>query len=392
MDAATDTGAKPDKASKKILLVYASAGAGHKIACKAVEQAIKDNGFTGDVKSIDTLQYMPKPIARIFSEGYLWAATKVPSLWYLIYESGGSLSRFSPISNWQASVLKILLRKVNHLFQAERPDYIISTYFTSSWLAGRYKALHDSNCRAATIVTDYGIHPTWVVPNQNRYFVPSEDIKTELSAFEWYTKVNGSHIVISGIPVEKRFTVPHGRTEMRLKHGLTDDKFTVLILAGVYDLHHIETLIKSVIKCQTDIQIMVVAKREYLLSASLKNKLEEKGIVCRMYGRINFMEELTAAADIAISKTGGLTSSECFNSGCPLFAYMPYPGQEERNASYFLEKGAAWRIYQLESLAEKIDYLASHPEKHHAMVEAARQVIRPNAADMIARTVLSDLE
>jgi len=349
-----------EKSGKKILLVYASAGAGHKIACKAVEQAIKDNGFTGDVKSIDTLQYMPKMIARIFSDGYLWAATKFPSLWYMIYESGGSLSRFSPIPNWQASLLKILLRKVNHIFQAEKPDYIISTYFTSSWLAGRYKALHDANCRAATIVTDYGIHPTWVVPNQDRYFVPSEEIKTELSSFEWYTKVGSDKIIISGIPVEKRFTVPHFKTEMRTKYQLDKDKFTVLILAGVYDLNRIETLLKAVIKCRTGIQILVVAKREYQLSEKLRTELDEKGITCRMYGRIDFMEELVSTADIAISKTGGLTSSECFNSGCPLFVYLPYPGQEERNASYFLEKGAAWRIYQLESLAEKIDYLADH--------------------------------
>lgn len=376
---------------KKIILTYASAGAGHKIACRAVEQAIYDNGFAGIVKSIDVLQYMPKPAAKIFSDGYLWAATKLPWLWYLIYESGGSLSKFSPISNWQAAVLKLLLRKVNHIYLSEKPDYIISAYFTASWLAGRYKRLYDSKCMTATIVTDYGIHPTWIIPDQNRYFVATEDMQIELANFEWYTRVNKDKIVTAGIPVEKRFTLPRDKHECRARYNLSQDKFTVLILAGVYGRQHIKALVEALARCSVPIQILVVARQEFSFGDGLLTKLAEKNILFRTYGHIGFMEELMTCADIAITKTGGLTSSECLNSGCPLFVYLPYPGQEERNASIFLERGAAWRIYQLESLPHKIDYLANHPEKHQAMADAAKSIIRPQAADSIARIILEDL-
>jgi UDP-N-acetylglucosamine:LPS N-acetylglucosamine transferase len=57
----------------------------------------------------------------------------------------------------------------------------------------------------------------------------------------------------------------------------------------------------------------------------------------------------------------------------------------------FLEMGAAQRIYQLESLAHKVDQIAGDPAKHQAMVEAAGRVVKPDAADTIAKTVMGDL-
>ena len=127
----------------KILLLYASSGAGHKIACRAIEQALIDGGFSGNIKTIDILDHMPRPIAKLFSKGYLFAATRLPWLWYALYESGSHLCRFKPASIWQTNLLKLVLRRVNRVLQQEKPDYIISTYFTSSWAAARYKAAYD---------------------------------------------------------------------------------------------------------------------------------------------------------------------------------------------------------------------------------------------------------
>jgi processive 1,2-diacylglycerol beta-glucosyltransferase len=376
---------------KKILLMYASAGAGHKIACRAIEQAIKSNGFTGEIKSIDTLEHMPKFIANIFSKGYLWMATRVPWLWFALYEGGGKLSGFKPMPSWQSSMMKMILRKVNHLLIEEKPDYIVSAYFTSSWLAGRYKALFDSGCKAATVVTDYGLHPTWIQPNQDRYFVATEDNKIEMAHFDWYTKVDISKIDVAGIPVEERFTTAKDKMALRDKHKFSRDKFTVLILAGVYGPDHVEEIIERLCECRSMIQIIVVASAEFSLRHKVKAALDEKGISCAIYGRITFMEELMALSDVAITKTGGLTSSECMNCGCPLLIYLPYPGQEERNASYFLEKRAAYRIYQLESLAFKVDHLAENPDELTGMITAAKGIVRPDAAQRIAQLVLNDL-
>ena len=362
------------------------------VACRAIEQALVARGFDGLIRTIDILDYMPPPVARLFSKGYLTAATRLPWLWYAIYESGSHLSRFQPASLWQTNLLKLILWRVSRILQAEKPAYIVSAYFTSSWAAARYKAAYDPACRVATVVTDYGLHPAWLIPGQNRYFVPTEESRMELVDFESYTLVGADKITVTGIPIEKRFTVAKDKNLVKEKHGLSGDRFTVLILAGDYGRHYIESILAQLARARSPIQILVVARSPFELSEQLQRDLRTKNIPIRMFGKIGFIDELMAIGDVAITKTGGLTSSECLSSGCPLLIYRPYPGQEERNAALFLEKGVAWRIFQLGSLAYKIDKLAADPKMHQAMVEAARSVINPNAADDIARAVLDDLK
>jgi processive 1,2-diacylglycerol beta-glucosyltransferase len=63
------------------------------------------------------------------------------------------------------------------------------------------------------------------------------------------------------------------------------------------------------------------------------------------------MSEFMAAADCLIGKPGGLTISEALARGLPMVIVNPIPGQEERNADYLLEEGAAIRGNNLPALA-----------------------------------------
>ena len=47
------------------------------------------------------------------------------------------------------------------------------------------------------------------------------------------------------------------------------------------------------------------------------------------------------AADLVVTKPGGLSVSECLAKRRPMLLVSPIPGQEERNADYLLESGAA---------------------------------------------------
>jgi len=375
----------------KIIITYGSAGAGHKIAARAIEQALANAGFDGQLKVIDILEYMPGLFKKIFSSGYLWTVTRWPWLWYAIYENRGKLHDFKPGDGWKEVLLKMVLRRMNHHLINEKPDYIISTFFTASWLAGRYKYLYNPSCKIGTIITDYGLHPVWICPNQDRYFVPNESDRYELAEFSEYTGVGMDKIEHTGIPVEHRFTIPKDKMALREKYGFAKDRFNILLVAGVYGYDHVMAVIEKLANCKAKIQINVAAQTAFEPRTELKSKLEAADIPVNFYGRIGFLDELMALSDIAITKTGGLTSTECLSSGCPLFIYLPYPGQEERNSSVFTENQAGMRIYQLESLAYKVDLIAGNPVRHKLMVDAASGLVKPDSAAKIAELVLSDL-
>jgi processive 1,2-diacylglycerol beta-glucosyltransferase len=63
----------------------------------------------------------------------------------------------------------------------------------------------------------------------------------------------------------------------------------------------------------------------------------------------------------------------------------PIPGQEERNADYLLEEGAAIRGNNLPALAWRLDRLLGDPARLAALRAAARRIARLHAArDVVA--------
>ena len=58
----------------------------------------------------------------------------------------------------------------------------------------------------------------------------------------------------------------------------------------------------------------------------------------------------------------------------------PIPGQEERNADYLLEAGAAIKAVDAATLEFKLARLLAEPARLRAMGEAAHRIARPDAA------------
>ena len=77
--------------------------------------------------------------------------------------------------------------------------------------------------------------------------------------------------------------------------------------------------------------------------------------------------------------------------GLPMIVNAPIPGQEERNADYLMEQGAAWKAIDAVSLAWRIARLQAEPARLATMAANARAIGRPHAARDVIATVLGHL-
>jgi processive 1,2-diacylglycerol beta-glucosyltransferase len=100
------------------------------------------------------------------------------------------------------------------------------------------------------------------------------------------------------------------------------------------------------------------------------------------------MHELMAAADIVVSKPGGLTTSEALASGTPMAIINPIPGQESRNSDFLLENGAGIKLNNLSTVPYKLTSLLGDVDRLAAMKATARRLGRPCAAYEVARHAL----
>jgi processive 1,2-diacylglycerol beta-glucosyltransferase len=155
----------------------------------------------------------------------------------------------------------------------------------------------------------------------------------------------------------------------------------------------LDTLADSLLSDGGDFQLVVLAGRNAEMLERLR-KLATTKHAGRLFpqGYTKHVERLMACCDLAITKPGGLTTSECLAMGLPMIVNAPIPGQEERNADYLLEQGAAWKAIDAVALAWRIGHLRDDPARLAAMAANARAIGRPHAARDVVDTVLALLD
>ena len=92
------------------------------------------------------------------------------------------------------------------------------------------------------------------------------------------------------------------------------------------------------------------------------------------------IERPMSASDLAITKPGGLTTSECLAMGLPMIAVSPIPGQEERNADFLLENGAGFKAHDAVGVEFKVRQLLKNPKTLQQMSKNALRLGKPKAA------------
>ena len=94
------------------------------------------------------------------------------------------------------------------------------------------------------------------------------------------------------------------------------------------------------------------------------------------------------AADLLVTKPGGMTTSEALVKRLPMVIINPIPGQEVRNTEFLVASQVAVRAETVYDLPPIIEHLLSRPDKIAAMRARCEPLRRPDSARDIAAAVL----
>ena len=136
------------------------------------------------------------------------------------------------------------------------------------------------------------------------------------------------------------------------------------------------------LKCQ----LVIIAGRNKLL----KDKLEQSrwNQPTHVYGFVNDMPRLMAAADVLISKAGPSTICEACIAGLPMILYDAIPGQETGNVDYVVANKAGIFAPSPKEVADAAQaWLSEGAIGLRWRSENALQLGRPNAVYEIADEV-----
>ena len=123
--------------SKRILIIYTSAGAGHLMAARGIEDGLAKYHPNVDFQTIDSLDYTNFFHKKIYADSYLSIVNYVPSFWGYLYNQFDK-QKTTKLANRLLSFFdKVNAKKLFDLIREYKPNHIISTHFLPAELLNR---------------------------------------------------------------------------------------------------------------------------------------------------------------------------------------------------------------------------------------------------------------
>ena len=369
----------------RILILHASAGAGHKRAAQALERGFARLCPDAEIKVCDILDFTAPIFKQTYAERYLDVVKKVPELWGYMY-SRSDKKALDPLRRR----LRSFVNKANTieftLFYREfAPDIVVCTHFMPLEIISTKLSKGKTDASLFCTVTDFAVHSLWIMEHVDCYYVATEEAKRQIVRHGQAA----DRVAVKGIPVDPVFAQGLPADVARKQLAMDDGCPVVLILSGGFGVGPAAELIRAIGASEMHCRLLVVAGANQELKASAEAAARGFPMPVTVFGFVNNMHELMDAADLIVSKPGGLTSSEVLAKGKPMLIIDPIPGQEQRNCEYLLEAGAAARLFDIEDAGYKIKGLLADKGLLARMGRSASKVAHPTAALDIARDILA---
>ena len=357
----------------KILVIYATAGAGHKKAAEAIFHGLQAQGGH-DVRLVDALDYTNPYFKKNYPGVYTFLVTRLPWLWGLLFALIDTPWMQSLVHGCRRLYNGLNAQALQKFLIQEQFDDVITTQFLSAEVCAYLKRKGKIKSKIICVVTDFDAHHIWVSKGIDVYAVACEYTRNKLIALG----VGPEKIFITGIPTDAKFAQKPDPLALKKKLRLQDGILTILIATGSFGMGPIEELIKLL----GSYQLLIVCGQNRDLYERLK-PLAQKNV--HILGLVDNMDELMSVANVMVTKPGGLSISEALVKKLPMLFFSAIQGQETNNIKVLSSYGASQGQSSLPQIVETIHEWDSNPKDLDALRLRLSELSKPNAvADIIA--------
>jgi len=365
----------------RILIVSASAGSGHVRAGEALLGAMRAAGATAD--HIDVLELAPRWVRTAYAGGFELIASRAPRVWREIYaRSDGS---DSDNARWGPVAARLLFSRFSALLVDGRYESCVCTHFLPGQLAAGRPALPPFT----TVVTDFELHRYWVQRRVDSYFVASQSMAREL-----HQRLPHAAADVTGIPVARELFQPLSQREARLSLGLDPTNPVVLVMGGGFGLG-VEPAAQAALAARTPgLQVLAVCGRNSVAQRRLlavSQTFPNSARALKVAGFVTDIARYMTAADIIVTKPGGLTTSEALALSRPLVLTRGIPGHEEANVRILTSAEAAIEAPTDAAVSSAVESFFHDAALRDSLCRGAARIAAPDAADRITQVVLGRL-
>ncbi len=376
-----------DGEHKRLLILTADAGFGHRTAANSVAAALKElYGDRCDVNIVNPLEDRRAPFfLRDSQADYDKFVRRLPELYRFGYDASDAIV---PATIAEQALIVLLFEVMRDIVRTYRPDAILTTYPLYQSPLRAVMTITRSNIPLLVSITDLvTVHRLWFHNGVDLCLVPNTLVRD--LAFNY--GLSPEQVQVTGIPVNPEVVREQSSPrEIRQSLGWDPDKITVLAVGS----RRVDRLVDSLNILNhfgLPLQLAVVAGKDKKLYRDLEEM--DWHVPVKIYEYVNNVPMMMKAADIIVSKAGGLVVTEALACGRPLLLIDAIPGQETGNADYVVQNGAGDLARTSMEVLEAVAHLLMNDgELLRQRAEHAQELGRPNAAYDVAQALWSAAE
>jgi len=369
----------------RVLLFHIAISSGHKMAALAVADALERLRPGLQTVCVDAMSLVKPFLGAAVKKTYLSVIKSFPDLWEYLYFSP---EVYSTTANVRARLNRKNARTFGRFIDEINPEAIVCTQAYPCGVTAAYKRLTGRDIPLIGVVTDYVAHAYWFHPDTDAYMVPSEEVAEEVART---FSVDRSLLHVTGIPIQPGFLHECGDGARR-RLGIAKEEKVILLMGGGNGLGSISEAAATLDMLDFPFTMVAVAGRNDKLYRKLRRQSESSSHSLKVLGYVDYVNSLMLGADLMITKPGGMTAAESLAAGLPLVLFDVIPGQEARNCSYLLRKGAAVWGREPSQVAHHVRRLLEDASLLPDMSRRAKAASLPDAAMDIGRRVLNMMD
>lgn len=344
---------------KRILILSLSVGNGHVRSGSALSQYINHHANNMHAEHIDIASFLNNYALFLHKNIYKHVSKNWKWLWGFLYKMCDSrylsiaADKSIPLHTAWAARLRTYIRE-------HKPDIIICSYYGAPLFIK--ELCSELDIPIYVVMTDFHAHHIYDMEYISKFFVPSIEQKKELITFG----IKENNIEVTGIPIHSGFYKKYDLTKLRKNYQIPKGKNVILLIASNYTKKLLQTILSELNKIR-NIQIIVVGQK--IPKSQTQNNIKNIPWTTKIH-------EYIALADIVISKSGGITISECMALHTPMIIVDPIPGQEEANAHYIETNKAGTLCKDIKKIETLItEFLSSKPLTKNHQASASQQIL-----------------
>lgn len=371
----------------KILIISSDTGGGHRSAAAAIVAGIQkfiesDSYAVRVVRAVEESHHLTARLVKLYN----WILRNRQHWMKYLY---WCVNRFRPET--RQFFQKRCIGYVQELFERWCPHVVVSVHpLTQHIFARVLKELNLSDrIPLVSVVTDpcYGFWKGWACDDVRLYLVASEEARLQLVHYG----IAPDRIKVSGMPVHPKFAYPGEEAAQAARRalGLDAEKFTVFVNAGWEGGGNIPQIFRELVRGELDVQAIFLAGRNEQLRMKAETLALRASFPIKVIGYSEHIEQLMGAANVMISKLGGLTTFEAFACRLPIIADVtsePMP-QEAGAANLIIRRGAGVLLKEASDVVPIIRRMVEDTAHYSALRAATVGLTIPNATRQIVEEI-----